>query len=138
MINAEKTNTYGTIENSTTEITLGTAYEINKDLVERYEKELTIKKIAEKKTMLLNYLDNHKDTYYMLLCNDRKDYTLFNLVESKEELVNVLVDECLKNRGILKGIDQTQDEYAIEIWLSIDQEAFCYYFFPYGEAVIKV
>lgn len=138
MINAEKTNTYGAIENSTTEITLGTAYEINKDLVERYEKELTIEKIAEKKTMLLNYLDNHKDTYYMLLCNDRKDYTLFNLVESKEELVNVLVDECLKNRGILKGIDQTQDEYAIEIWLSIDQEAFCYYFFPYGEAVIKV
>lgn len=138
MINAEKTNTYGAIENSTTEITLGTAYEINKDLVERYEKELTIEKIAEKKTMLLNYLDSHKDTYYMLLCNDRKDYTLFNLVESKEELVNVLVDECLKNRGILKGIDQTQDEYAIEIWLSIDQEAFCYYFFPYGEAVIKV
>lgn len=138
MINAEKTNTYGAIENSTTEITLGTAYEINKDLVERYEKELTIEKIAEKKTMLLNYLDNHKDTYYMLLCNDRKDYTLFNLAESKEELVNVLIDECLKNRGILKGIDQTQDEYAIEIWLSIDQEAFCYYFFPYGEAVIKV
>lgn len=138
MINAEKTNTYGAIENSTTEVTLGTAYEINKDLVERYEKELTVEEIAEKKTMLLNYLDSHKDTYYMLLCNDRKDYTLFNLAESKKELVDVLVDECLKNRGILKGIDQTQDEYAIEIWLSIDQEAFCYYFFPYGEAVIKV
>ena len=138
MINAEKTNTYGTIENSTTEITLGTAYDINKDLVERYEKELTAEKIIEKKEMLLNYLESHSDTYYMLLCNDRKDYTLFNLVDSKTELINVLVDECLKNRGIIKGIDQTQDQYAIEIWLSIDGESFCYYFFPYGEAVIKV
>lgn len=133
MINAEKENIA-----KTTDITLGTAYEINKNLVERYEKELTAEEIIEKKDMLLNYLNTYQDTYYMLLCNDRKDYTLFNLNDSKVELINVLIDECLKNRGIIKGIDQTQDKYAIEIWLSIDEEAFCYYFFPYGEAVIKV
>ena len=34
--------------------------------------------------------------------------------------------------------DLIEDKYAMEIWLSIDNEAFCYYFFPYGEAVIEV
>ena len=42
------------------------------------------------------------------------------------------------NRGLIKGIDLTKDEQAIEIWLSIDEEAFVYYFFPYDNAVIEI
>ena len=36
-------------------------------------------------------------------------------------------------------VDTTpKDEQAIEIWLSIDEEAFVYYFFPYDNAVIEI
>ena len=54
------------------------------------------------------------------------------------DLANILVDECLKNRGEIRAIDITEDKGAIEIWLIIDEEAYCYYFFPYGQAVIEI
>ena len=41
-------------------------------------------------------------------------------------------------RSLIKGIDLTKNEQAIEIWLSIDEEAFVYYFFPYDNAVIEI
>lgn len=125
---------------STSNITLGTAYEINKNLVEKYEKELTIEELQNKKNEIINFIQETKGQYYMLLCNDKKDYTIFNILNKNniEEMINILVDECLKNRGIIKGIDLTKDKCAIEIWLSINNEAFCYYFFKYDDAVIEI
>ena len=38
---------------NTSNITLGTAYEINKNLVEKYEKELTTKELQNKKTEII-------------------------------------------------------------------------------------
>lgn len=54
------------------------------------------------------------------------------------EIANILVDECLKNRGSIRGIDLTQAKDAMEIWLVIDDDAYVYYFFPYDAAVIEV
>lgn len=128
------------VPESTSNITLGTAYEINKNLVEKYEKELTIEELQNKKNEIINFIQETKGQYYMLLCNDKKDYTIFNILNKNniEEMINILVDECLKNRGIIKGIDLTKDKCAIEIWLSINNEAFCYYFFKYDDAVIEI
>ena len=125
---------------NTSNITLGTAYEINKNLVEKYEKELTTKELQNKKTEIINFIQETKGQYYMLLCNDKKDYTIFNILNKNniEKMINILVDECLINRGIIKGIDLTKDKCAIEIWLSIKNEAFCYYFFKYDDAVIEI
>ena len=101
-------------------VELGTAYDINKNLVKKYEHHLTEKELKEK--------FNH---YYMLLCNDRKDYTVFHttVLEDKHSVPNELM-ECLTNRGLIYGIDRTEDGVAIEIWLMIDNEPYCYYFFP--------
>lgn len=125
---------------NTSNVTLGTAYEINKNLVEKYEKELTLKELQNKKTEIINFIQKTKGQYYMLLCNDKKDYTVFNMLNKNniEKMTNILVDECLTNRGIIKGIDLTKDKCAIEIWLSIENEAFCYYFFKYDDAVIEI
>lgn len=127
--------------NTTSNISLGTAYEINKNLVEKYEKELTDIQLDDKKDKIIDFLENTENTYYMLLCNDRKDYTVFNLrnerTRSEIEATEVLINECLKNRGIIKSIELTKNKDAIEIWLSIDGESYCYYFFPYDSAVIE-
>lgn len=128
-------------EENTSNITLGTAYEINKNLVEKYEKELTDIQLDDKKDNIIDFLEDTENTYYMLLCNDRKDYTVFNLknerTKSEMEATEILVDECLKNRGIIKSIELTKNKDAIEIWLSIDGESYCYYFFPYDNAIIE-
>ena len=125
---------------------LGTLYDVNKNIVQTSEKELSQGVINSKKEEIKNFLEKTNNEYYMLLCHERRDYTLFDLgcetyyayKEKCKKTVDVLIDECLKNRGIIKSIELTKDRQAIEIWLMIEEEAFVYYLFPYGEAVITV
>lgn len=126
----------------TSEVTLGTAYEINKNLVQKYEKELTEQELEEKEDMIAKFITEKLNFYFMLLCHDKRDYTLFNLngindyntgVKTAKELY-----DCLKNRGQIKGIDRTEDGMAVEIWISDGKESYAYYFFPYDEGVIEI
>lgn len=118
------------------DVSLGTAYDINKNLVKKYEKELTKEELEEKEKMLLKFTRSRFDHYYMMLCHDRRDYTIFHTECTSGSVFGELL-ECLQNRGTVVGIDKTTDGAAIEIWLMIDDEAFCYYFFPYEEAVVE-
>ena len=122
---------------------MGTVYDLNKQLVETAEKVISPYKLNEKKKIIKQFIRESKDNYFMLLCNERSDYTLFNIISNKEEnklneLANVFVDECLQNRGNIKGIDLTENKDAIEVWLSIEGESYCYYFFPYNAGVVEV
>lgn len=131
------------------DISLGTLYDVNKNLVLNGEIKLTEGVINSKKEIIKNFLRKMDNTYYMLLCNERKDYTVFRKGSYNEdiytdddhqldEITNILVDECIMNRGEVRGIDLTKDKDAIEIWLIIEDEAYCYYFFPYDAAIIEV
>ena len=131
------------------DISLGTLYDVNKNLVLNGEIKLTEGVINSKKEIIKNFLRKMGNTYYMLLCNERKDYTVFRKgfydediylddEHQLDEIVNILVDECMMNRGEIRGIDLTKDKDAIEIWLIIENEAYCYYFFPYDAAIIEV
>lgn len=117
-------------------VSLGTAYDINKNLIKKYEKELTEEELKEKEELVDNFTRSKTDHYYMLLCHDRRDYTIFH-TECTSGRISGEFMECLINRGKIVGIDKTQDEGAIEIWLMIDNEAFCYYFFPYESAIVE-
>ena len=99
---------------------------------------MNIQELKEKFTLLEEYTLEKFNHYYMLLCNDRKDYTVFHttVLEDKHSVPNELM-ECLTNRGLIYGIDRTEDGVAIEIWLMIDNEPYCYYFFPYDEAIVE-
>lgn len=121
-------------------VSIGTLYDLNKAVVVK-EISLTGEKLEEKKSLVIDFLKNTKNTYYMLLCNERKDYTVFRLEnqeQSFKKLADCLIDECLLNRGLIKGIDITKLNDAIEIWLSIEEEAFVFYFFPYDAAIIEI
>ena len=82
----------------------------------------------------------------MLLCNERKDYTLFNLNQyylRKEEdikarYVEVSKDiiDCMINRGTLIDVE-LQEDGAYELWVKIEDECFAYYLFPYNNGVIE-
>lgn len=125
------------------DISLGTLYDVNKNLVLKNEIELTDGVVNSKKEIITNFMRQMNNAYYMLLCNEKKDYTVFRMNDkdsddSIREIVSILVDECLKNRGEIRGIDLTKDKDAIEIWLIIEDEAYCYYFFPYDAAIIEV
>lgn len=127
------------------EIEAGNLYELNKNLVQQHEVKLSEGVINSKKEILKNFIKKTNNIYYMLLSNENKDYTIFtfnnidnNYEKKLTKMINILVDECLYNRGEIRGIDLTKDKSAIEIWLSINDESFVYYFFPYDQAIIDI
>ena len=87
-----------------------------------------------------NFLaDKPKDkTYWMLLCRERNDYTIFCVEHDVNELTSALI-ECLCNRGHVLDITR-QDDGNYEIWVrDIDtKDNVVYYLFDYNEAIIEV
>ena len=138
-------------EKKTQEVEFGTLYDVNKNLVKQKEIKLSEAVLNSKKEIIKNFLLSTDNNYYMLLCNERKDYTVFDFLASEYDYyenselekdrcmrcAQCLVDECLTNRGEIRGIDLTKDKDAIEIWMIIDDEAYVYYFFPYDNGVIN-
>jgi hypothetical protein len=129
--------------NEKKEIEFGTLYDINKNIVKQNEIKLSEGVLNSKKQIITDFIKKCNNHYYMLLCNERKDYTVFRWVnisndDDTKEIAQILVDECLTNRGEIRGIDLTKTKDAIEIWMVIDDEAYVYYFFPYDNAIIEV
>ena len=78
--------------------------------------------------------------YWMLLCNDRKDYTVFRITaDATERPINKELIETLKNRGDVLAIDLQKDG-NYEIWIrdKKTKENFCYYLFNYSFGIIEV
>lgn len=125
---------------------MGTLYDVNRNIVQTKGVQLDEAALNSKKEIVKNYLLKTNNNYYMLLSNENKDYTIFTLgnntscsIEDKyKKLTSILIDECLQNRGEIRGIDLVNDNSAIEIWLSIDDNSYVYYFFPYDAAIINI
>lgn len=81
---------------------------------------------------------NIKETYWMLLCRERSDYTIFHFKRCFTDLYEALC-ECLRNRGdVLDFVKRDDGSYEIWIRNKETQENFVYYLFDYTEAVIEV
>lgn len=118
----------------------GNLYDINKNAMAQ-EKPIkkgtdAYKRVKEKAK---EYFLKNK-MYSMLLCHDKRDYTLFRLTTKEEKNVDNIVEalmDCIYNRGKLKAFEKALDEIAYEVWIEIDKEQYCYYLFPYDSAIIE-
>ena len=121
------------------DIEMGTVYDWVKKEVQTVDKPLSKTALREKKANLEAFMRNTDNYYYMLLCRERNDYTIFRTnktVDGNKYNVNVLIDEVADNRGTIKRIEKSEDGGAIEIWISIDDDVYCYMFFPCDMFVI--
>jgi hypothetical protein len=115
---------------------LGTLYDLNKNIL------LKSSVLSEKQTkdlisnLALSLGDRYQ--YYMLLNNETRDYTLFNFCSKATTCIEFREDlyECLFNRGDVLAVDK-KSENTYEIWLRVDNEVLCYYFFPYDLGVLE-
>ena len=128
------------------ELELGKLYDFNKQLVLKEER-ITPERLGRARVEIEDWFNMNIDCYAMLLCHDRRDYTVFHLYEKQNpnpcyiaarELV-----ELLYERGDIIDIEKTKDGLAWECWVAIkdengEEEAFCYYLFRYDQAVIQV
>lgn len=111
-----------------------TLYDLNKQI---YAKEKPLDPIAfnVKISDMVNDLFK-KQPYWMLLCRERNDYTVFIMLTDKGTIKELT--ETLNNRGQVMDIDKLEDG-NYEIWIrDIDtQEVFVYYFFDYKYGIIQ-
>ena len=96
------------------------------------------------KNILRTFFHEHSGThYFMMLCHENRDYTLFDRQnwDMRDVVGTILNDivECMHNRGY-GIIDIGTVPGAIEIWVkprSQQEEAFLFMLFPYDEGVIS-
>lgn len=129
-------------ENKKYNVSLGTLYDLNKQLILK-QKKMTEKEIKEIKPELEEWFNWQLDTYAMLLCRERYDFTVFHLYEKENPnppqiAVTELID-LLKNRGKILSIEKDSETMnnAWEIWVKIGGEAFAYYLFGCDDWVIE-
>lgn len=119
---------------------LGTLYDMNKQLMAQTAKALSHLELAAIQSKLEDWFNWIIDTYAMLLCHERRDYTIFHLYEKANKNPCAIATKeligCLKDRGEILSIEKNEDD-AWEIWLKIDDEPYCYYLFRYDDAVIE-
>ena len=130
---------------TTSEVILGNLYDMNKQIMDQRPK-LSDADIQIAKEQLRKWLsDNFKQKYFMLLCHELRDYTLFNLdktstwaIAKPNAIFNCANDilECMSNRGTILAIDRQPDD-VWELWLRTEEGSFVYYLFPYGDAVLE-
>ena len=126
-------------------VELGTLYDFNKSAMKN-EKPLDPIVLSRKVSEIAQWAfnDDNNFKYIMLLCNDNKDYTVFNLKAKeikKEEKIKPFLNDlkcCFKNRGMIKAID-LQPDGAYEIWIEDfhSGENFAYYLFNYNYGVLE-
>lgn len=121
------------------EFGLGTLYDINKNAMNA-EKPMSAYALRNRLDLVKKYFQDNGE-YFMLLCKEQSDYTVFRMTEKTVANANKtasILGECLTNRGDVLSIDKHDLGPALEIWLRIDGENFVYYLFPYDEAIIEV
>ena len=124
------------MEDKTLEQPTMSLYEYSKQVVAN---EVPMDPILFNKKMIEVSMDMVEHTYMMLLCHDRRDYTIFHIANTDKKLAAKEISETLHNRGKILLVDKQKDG-SWEIWIrdSLTDENFAYYLFPYDNGVVEV
>ena len=121
------------------EMPAGNLYDLNKQIMQEM-KPLTELELGGIQPKVEDWFNMIIDTYAMLLCHDRRDYTIFHLYETQNPNPPAVAAKellgCLTDRGQILSMDLNADK-AWEIWLKIDNTPYCYFLFRYDNAVIE-
>jgi hypothetical protein len=122
------------------EFNAGNLYEANKQLILKTEKPLTHLELANIQLKFEDFFETQVKEYAMLLCHEQRDFTVFHLDAKNITSPHFAAREalgCCTDRGEVYSIEKTEDDQAYEIWIKIDDDIYCYYLFPYDQAVIE-
>ena len=140
-----KANYENKMQETESVVALGNLYDMNKQMMlneSPMSKDKQLDIINDLREWLI---DNFDQKYIMLLCHERRDYTLFNLDKTgtwrkadneKMHLAAADIIDCVTNRGQLLSM-YVQPDNTWEIWIKSENECFAYYLFPYGQAVLE-
>ena len=111
---------------------IGNLYDVNKNLM-KAEPTLSKSKIREGIAKIAADLPHNN--YYMLLCRELNNYTIFIYNDDVDEFKAAMRD-CIINRGDCKGIEKQADG-AWEIWIDTNDDIYAYYLFNCNNCMIQ-
>lgn len=82
----------------------------------------------------IEVLDNGSRRYFMLLSNEKRDFTVFHLNEFEKKVLGKEVIDVLNSRGVIKEYEVINEHEAIEIWV----DDVYYALFPYDLGVVEI
>lgn len=119
---------------------LGTIYDFNKEAMNNIPV-MTEEKLSETLNKVSTAVRKNckMSPYWMLLCHERRDYTVFKIDNSTLSALNRDLKDSLHNRGSVLSIDE-QPDGNFEIWIKdiMTDENFAYYLFNYTYGVVEV
>jgi len=131
-------------------IEVGTLYDLNKQVISQLP-EMPQEQIQEQLVKIQKWFVESNGKYFMLLCREKADYTLFNFngkdipdvflefIEKMSIKAIKELEECIKNRGILMSINRAPVD-AWEIWIKdfFNKEVHMYMLFECDPMVIEI
>ena len=121
------------------EVTLGNLYDFNKQAMKKEPILNLVEKNEALEELIEEMVQKKEVTAWMCLNHERRDFTIFLNKDQEKKLRGQMkqdLREFLDNRGDLISIDK-QESGAWEIWIKDNNEAFCYMFFDYSNAIIE-
>lgn len=116
-------------------------YELNKQAMAQLPPQ-SKKKLNKSLTSIGSWFGTaeEKQRWFMLLCREKADYTLFHFKNPDYNQGVKDLEECIKNRGQLIAIDYLHGEDAFEIWIKDleTKEVSMYMLFNCTQMVIEV
>ena len=121
------------------DIQAGTLYEMNQSIMHT-QKAMSKEDIeVALKEIKAYFMNNINEKYFMLLCKELSDYTVFNISSTmKCGFAANELKELMANRGKVLSITEAPGN-AFEIWIKMSdtKEAHVYYLFPYKMGIIE-
>lgn len=113
-------------------------YDLNKQMLAN-EKPLDIIQFNRKVEEMVHDISKQAEDgklYWMLLCHERRDYTIFIVLTTDGTIKEM--KPTLMNRGSVLSIDK-QEDGNYEIWIRDEntKENFAYYLFDYSFGIVQ-
>ena len=114
-------------------------YEFNKNIMKQWPVIEDLNPVIE---TIWNYWENAPfDSYLMMLCKERNDYTLFNFNSNTVNNFANDILECFANRDLgIVSVEIVNDGMSIEFWVKQPgqmENSDLYYLFPAVQMVIE-
>lgn len=125
------------IDDNPAQLSTISLYELNKQIISQLPN-YGEKEIQKAKELIKQYNKDSGATYYMLLSNEMRYYTIFSCgYGSMVDPFHSSVIDCLNAIGPIKSVEKNNDG-VIEIWCfsTVDEELHVFYLFPYDEGVV--
>ena len=92
--------------------------------------------IASAKDRIAKWYEKNKGSYFMLLSNERRYFTIFHIGNTSNKPFLEELFDCLMELGEIKDISINEDG-AVECWITSENTSYVYYLFNYDRGIIE-